>query len=66
MQKRSQKYSNDLMLPASQATRATELGTLSVPLNAFYTRNKPQAYSRSGVVKFQLSGGMPPQKVFEH
>ena len=39
---------NATMLPASQATRATELGTLSVPLNAFYSGNNHQAYPTKG------------------
>ena len=32
------------MLPTSQATGVTVLGTLSVPLNAFYSGNNLQAY----------------------
>ena len=38
------------MLPTSQATRATDLGTLSVPLNAFYSGNNPQAYPKGGKI----------------
>ena len=48
--KLSNNYKKDLMLPTSQATRATKLGTLSVPLNAIYSRNTPLAYPKGGKI----------------